>query len=124
MAGLTSSRMITRLGEARLAVIGLLDGTVGSLLVWTGWLPTAIAGFAVLGFALPWTVLAVINLTQRLTPDPLQGRVAALVTLALFGPLPVTQAIGSAIIGPLGYRTVYLLVGAFFLLTAGSLLRQ
>lgn len=75
-----------------------------------------------LGFALPWTVLAVINLTQRRTPNPLQGRVAAVVTLALFGPLPATQAIGSAIIGPLGYRIVYLLVGAHFLLTAGSLL--
>lgn len=120
VAGLTSSRMIDRFGEARLAVIGLLDGTAGSLLVATGALPTAVAGFAVLGFALPWTVLAVINLTQRLTPDPLQGRVAAVVTLALFGPLPVTQAIGSATIGPLGYRTIYLLVGGLFLLTAGS----
>jgi len=122
VAGLTSSRMITRFGEDRLALVGLLDGTAGSLLLVTGWLPAAVAGFAVLGFALPWTVLAVINMTQRSTPNPLQGRVAAVVTLALFGPLPATQAIGSAIIGPLGYRTVYLLVGSLFLLTATGLL--
>jgi MFS family permease len=118
VAGLTSARMIDRFGEHRLALLGLADFAVGALMRSTGWLPAAVAGSLVLGFALPWSVLAVINLTQRRTPDALQGRVAAVVTLALFAPLPLTQAIGAAIIGPLGYRGVYLLNAALVLLTA------
>lgn len=36
LAGLTSSQMIKRFGEDRLALVGLLDGTAGSLLLVTG----------------------------------------------------------------------------------------
>jgi hypothetical protein len=84
VAGLSSGRMINRFGERRLALLGLANFIVGNLMYATGWLPAALAGAVVLGFALPWSVMAVINLTQRRTPDALQGRVAAVVTLALF----------------------------------------
>ena len=117
VAGLSSGRLIVRLGEQRLALLGLLNFAAGTLLRATGWLPAAVAGSFVLGFALPWSVLAVINLTQRSTPDALQGRVASVVTLALFAPQPLTQIIGAAIIGPLGYRTVYLIIAAMMLAT-------
>ena len=36
-----------------------------------------------------------------------QGRAAAAVTLALFGPLPLTQAIGALAIAHLDYRVLY-----------------
>ncbi len=121
VAGLSSARMMGRLDERRLALLGLLNFAGGTLLRATGWLPAAVVGSVVLGFALPWSVLAAINLTQRRTPAALQGRVAAVVTLALFAPQPLTQAVGAAIIGPLGYRGVYLLTAAAVLITAAWL---
>ena len=113
--------MINRFGERRLALLGLANFIVGNLMYATGWLPAALAGAVVLGFALPWSVLAVINLTQRRTPDALQGRVAAVVTLALFAPQPLTQTIGAAIITPLGYRTVYTLTAGLALVLATAI---
>ncbi len=121
VAGLSSGRMINRFGERRLALLGLANFIVGNLMYATGWLPAALAGAVVLGFALPWSVLAVINLTQRRTPDALQGRVAAVVTLALFAPQPLTQTIGAAIITPLGYRTVYTLTAGLALVLATAI---
>jgi hypothetical protein len=67
-----------------------------------------VGGSIVLGFALPWVFLAVLNTSQRLTPDHLQGRVSAAVSLVFFGPQTVMLAIGSAAITVIGYRPIYL----------------
>jgi MFS family permease len=107
LAGLLSARLVARLGESRLALLGLLNGVLGNLLVLTGTLSTALLGSFVAGFALPWTVLAVINLSQRLTPDWLQGRVAALLTLVLFAPQPVAHLLGALAVSHLGFRWLY-----------------
>jgi putative Ca2+/H+ antiporter (TMEM165/GDT1 family) len=61
----------------------------------------------VAGFALPWLVLAVINLTQRRTPNELQGRVAAAVTLALFAPQPLAHALGAWAVRMFSYQAIY-----------------
>lgn len=108
IASLTSGRLITRLGEHRLALLGLANGVLGNVLVsWAG-LPGALLGFFVFGFWLPWTVVAVINLSQRLTSSELQGRVAAALVFLLFAPQPLAQLTGAAIIGQVSYRYVYL----------------
>jgi hypothetical protein len=62
----------------------------------------------VLGFALPWAFLAVLNIAQRSTPNELQGRVSAAVTLALFGPQAPLQARGAAAISVVGFGEIYL----------------
>lgn len=108
IAALTSDRILTRLGERRLAIAGLINFVVGNLLRATGWLPAAVIGSMLLGFALPWAFLAVINLAQRATPIPLQGRVSAAVTLALFGPQAPTQALGALVITHATYRQIYI----------------
>lgn len=64
-------------------------------------------GSLVLGFALRWVFLATINLAQRRTPTPLQGRVSAAITLALFGPQAPTQALGALVIAHATYTQVY-----------------
>jgi MFS family permease len=108
VAGLVSGPLITRIGERWLAVLGLANGALGNLLRMTGWEPAALAGSVVSGFALPWTVVALINLAQRTTPDVLQGRVSAAVTLALFAPQPLAHAAGAGAIAGFDYRYVYL----------------
>ena len=121
IASLTSGRLIRRIGERWLAVLGLVDGVLGSALRVVGTVPTALASSLVLGFALPWTFVAVINLTQRDTPTALQGRVSAAVTLALFAPQPLAQGVGAAVIAHTGYRTLYLATAAVDIAAAGWL---
>ena len=108
VAALTSGAVLTRIGDRGLALAGLLDFAVGSLLRATGDLPLALAGTLVLGFALPWAFLAVLNTAQRETPDELQGRVSAAVTIALFGPQAPLQALGSAAITVVGFSQIYI----------------
>ena len=52
------------------------------------------------------------KLRQRLSDIGLQGRVSAAIGLLVFGPQPLTQAIGAALITRLSYQAVYGLVAA------------
>ena len=79
------------------------------------WLPAAICGSLVLGFALPYVFLATLNLAQSATPNELQGRVSAALTLALFGPQAPTQALGSLLISHTTYITIYIASAALSL---------
>lgn len=107
-AGIVSSRLVRRFGEPRLLLLGLADSVLGYLLLASGALPAVVTGAFVLGFALPWIVIAVINLGQRLTPPHLQGRVAAATALLLFAPQPVAQPGGAAAITVVDYWVLYL----------------
>lgn len=108
-ASLLSSSVLRRRGERRLAELGLANFALGNALRATGWLPAALLGSLVLGFALPWLFLAILALTQRATPTHLQGRVSAAVTFALFGQQAPTQALGAVAITQLGYRPLSLI---------------
>jgi hypothetical protein len=107
VAALTSSRVLARVGERGLVLAGLGDFAAGNLLKATGVLPAALAGTLVLGFALPWAFLAVLNLAQRQTPGELQGRVSAAITLVMFGPQAPLQALGSLAISVVGFAVIY-----------------
>ncbi len=112
VAALTSGRILARIGERRLALLGLFNFALGDALNATGALPAALLGYLVLGFALPWVFLATLNLVQRMTPNALQGRTSAAITLALFGPQAPMQALASALVGPLGFRGIYISTAA------------
>lgn len=59
--------------------------------------------------------LATLNLAQSATPNELQGRVSAALTLALFGPQAPTQALGSLLISHTTYITIYIASAALSL---------
>ena len=124
VASLVSSRILRRAGEGWLAVFGMADFAAGSALRATGVLGWALAGTVVLGFALPWVFLAVINLAQRVTPTELQGRVSAAVTLAMFGPQAPMQALGSLAIRYATFRQLYALGAIAALACAAYLARR
>jgi Na+/melibiose symporter-like transporter len=118
VASMVSGRLLRWAGEGRLAVLGMADFALGSAMRATGWLPLAIAGSVVLGFALPWVFLALLNLAQRRTPPELQGRVSAAVTLVFFGPQAPLQALGALAIRYATYRQLYLAGAAVAVATA------
>jgi Na+/melibiose symporter-like transporter len=121
VASLLSSRLLASWGERVLAILGLVNFVLGTALRATGWLPAAVLGSVILGFALPWVFLAVLNLAQRETPNSLQGRVSAAVTLALFGSQPLTQAAGALAITYFTYREIYVVSAVMAALIAGWL---
>jgi MFS family permease len=121
IASLTASRMIARHGERKLALIGLINFAAGNLLRANHWLPAALVGSAVLGFALPYAFLATLNVAQRATPGDLQGRVSAALLFALFGPQALTQTIGSALISGTTYINIYAASAAISLAIAAWL---
>jgi Transmembrane secretion effector len=108
VASLVSGRLLRSAGESRLAILGMADFALGNAMRATGWLPLAIAGSVVLGFALPWLFLALLSLAQRCTPPELQGRVSAAVILAFFGPQAPLQALGALAIRYATYRQLHL----------------
>jgi MFS family permease len=124
VASLVSSRILRLVGEGWLAVFGMVDFAAGSALRATGVLGWAMAGTVVLGFALPWVFLAVINLAQRVTPMELQGRVSAVVTLAMFGPQAPVQALGSLAIRYGTFRQLFAGGAIMALICAAYLARR
>jgi hypothetical protein len=118
VASLASGRMLRLVGERWLAVLGMADFALGNALRATGWLPLAIAGSVVLGFALPWLFLALLNLAQRRTPPELQGRVSAAVSLIFFGPQAPLLALGALAIRYATYQQLYLTGAAVAVATA------
>jgi MFS family permease len=108
VASLTSGRVLARFGEPGLLVAGLANYAIGSAVRCIPSSVAAVLGSVILGFALPWVFLAILNASQRLTPQHLQGRVSAAVSLVFFGPQTAMLAIGSAAITVLNYRTIYL----------------
>jgi MFS family permease len=123
VASLVSSRVLRRTGEQWLAIFGMIDFAAGSALRATGILALALAGTVVMGFALPWVFLAILNLAQRLTPLSLQGRVSAAVSLAFFGPQAPLQALGSLAIRYGTYQQLYTAAAVVAVLCAAFLLR-
>jgi hypothetical protein len=103
-----SGRLLRSAGEKWLAVLGMANFALGNVMRAAGWLPLAIAGSIVLGFALPWLFLALLNLAQRCTPPELQGRVSAAVLLVFFGPQAPLQALGALAIRYASYQQLYL----------------
>jgi Na+/melibiose symporter-like transporter len=114
VASMVSGRLLRSAGERWLAV----NFALGNAMRATGWLPLAIAGSVVLGFALPWLFLALLNLAQRWTPPELQGRVSAAVTLAFFGPQAPLQALGALAIRYATYQQLCLAGAAVAVATA------
>jgi MFS family permease len=123
VASLASGRLVGRIGESRLAAVGMANGAIGCLLRVIPTTGTALASSLVFGFALPWSFVAALNLAQRRAPDALQGRVSGALMFALFAPQPLAQGAGALAITRVDYRLVYLAC-AVVTFTAGAWLAR
>ena len=72
--GLTAAGLIRRIGETRTAVAAMAVAALGLPLMALPTLGPVLAGVILFGLSIPWLVVAVNTLVQRLTPDELQGR--------------------------------------------------
>jgi MFS family permease len=102
--GLTAAPLIRRIGEGRLMGTALLVLAAGATLEIPPVLAPVIGGAILIGISIPWLVVGLITLTQRLTPAELQGRVYSAVDTLITSPQPVSIAVGAGLIGVAGYR--------------------
>lgn len=122
--GLSAAALVRRLREGRLMGLALLIAAVGALLQIPPVLPTVLLGELVFGAAIPWLIVSLITLSQRLTPSELQGRVYAAAETLITTPQTVSIALGAGLITLTGYRPLLAAMAAIFILAAAYLLTR
>jgi MFS family permease len=124
LGGPTAAPLLRRAGEARLVGIGLLVGAAAAVVVMVPILPVVAAGIALFGVCIPWIVVGFTTLIQRRTPPELQGRVYSAADALVTTPQTISIALGAALIGVAGYRTLLGAMAAVLFLAAAYLLTR
>jgi hypothetical protein len=122
--GLTAARVDRRLGEGRLAGLGMALVAAGALLMTSPALAVVLPGKVLFGVGGPWIVVAVVTLLQRRTPGHLQGRVYSAADLLLGVPQTASIAGGAVLLALVGYRWLLLAEAAATALAAAYLLTR
>ena len=110
--GLLAAPLIRRVGEGHLAALGMLVFSGGVTLLTSGSLPVVLAGIVLFGLGIPWIVVALFTLLQRLTPGPLQGRTYSAIEVLVNTPQTISIALGAVLVGLVDYRLLLLLEAA------------
>jgi MFS family permease len=124
VGGPTAAMLVRQLGEARLVAIGLLAAAAGALLEMPPSLTPVIVGFILFGMAIPWIVVALISLTQRLTATNLQGRAYSAVDTLITTPQTMSIALGAGLIAVTGYRALLMAMAGTMSIAAAYLLTR
>ncbi|MFE0652994.1 MFS transporter [Streptomyces sp. NPDC059534] len=90
-AGLVAGRAVRRFGERGAATAGFASYALGALLLALPSFPAVCAGVALCGAAVPWILVALVTMGQRLSPAHLQGRVHA--AFSMLNGVPQTLSI-------------------------------
>ena len=110
--GLTAAAIMRRTGEGLLCGIGLACFAVGVPLWAVPNLPVVIVGILLLGVSLPWVIVAIMTLIQRMTPNELQGRAASALDLMIGVPQTLSIAVGAALAAVVSYQLLLVGMGA------------
>jgi MFS family permease len=119
----TATRVIARGGESRTAGAGIAVLAAGTLLLASTSLPVVLAGKVLFGFGLPWIVVGLMTLLQRLTPQHLQGRAYSAAELVLGVPQTLSIAVGAALVTVVDYRALLVVEAAVIAAAAVYLAR-
>ena len=122
--GLSAAPLVRRLGEGRLIGIAMLVAAAGAAMEIPPLLAPVLAGDIVFGAAIPWLVVGLISLAQRVTPPELQGRVYAATETLVTTPQTISIALGAALISVAGYQTLLLAMAGTIALAACYLLTR
>ncbi|HET6867064.1 MAG TPA: MFS transporter [Solirubrobacteraceae bacterium] len=106
LGGLTAASLVRWVGERALIATGLGLMTVGALLEIPPSLASVVPGVLLFGVTLPWVIVGLTTLVQRMTPSELQGRVYAAADAVITTPQTISIAAGAALIGIAGYQVL------------------
>jgi MFS family permease len=122
--GLTASRLIRRLGDVRLAAIGILLFGLGDAFWLVPRTAVVLAATVVSGAGIVWAIVSLATAYQRRSPDALQGRVAAAANMLFSVPQTISIATGAVLITILGYRIEIAAMTAVFAAAGAYLLSR
>jgi MFS family permease len=122
--GLTAARGLRRLGDVRLAGIGMAGFAVGEFAFVSSSLPLVAAGIIVAGFGVSWFIVGVMTAIQVRTPLRLQGRVSSAADLFISMPQTASIAIGAVLIAIVDYRLLVVVESVAVALCAAYLLTR
>ncbi|HEY3955248.1 MAG TPA: MFS transporter [Streptosporangiaceae bacterium] len=122
--GLSAAPLVRRLGEGRLMGMAMFTAAAGAALEIPRLLAPVIAGDIMFGAAIPWIVVGLITLVQRLTPADLQGRVYSATETLVTTPQTISIALGAALITIAGYQTLLAAMAVTITLAGGYLLTR
>jgi Na+/melibiose symporter-like transporter len=118
LGGLSSATIVGRLGEVGALATGVVIFAPAVLALVQ---PNLLLGFVAMvmaGFALPIVIVSLNTLTQRRTPVPLVGRVAAASEALISGPQSLSIGLGAVLVGVVNYRLLFALMAAAMLAVA------
>jgi MFS family permease len=109
--GLTAGAAVRRLGELRAAGLGMALIAVGSAVCIEPQTSAVLLGVGLLGFGVPWVVVALFTAVQRWTPAVLQGRVYSASDTLISTPQTISIALGAGLSTLVDYRVLLAVIG-------------
>jgi MFS family permease len=120
--GVTSAWLMRRIGDVRLAGVGVAVFGIGDLFWMVPSVPVVLASTAIAGVGIVWAVVSLSTAYQRRSPNEVQGRVAAAANMLFSLPQTIGIAAGAALITLVDFRVeivtmtvVFLAAGAYLL---------
>jgi MFS family permease len=110
VGGPTVGAAMRRLGEGRVAALGMVGWAIASGLEAVPHLGAVATGAVIGGFCLPWIIAPSLTFMQRSTPSYLQGRVSSTVDVLTSTPQSLSIAVGAALLTILGYQVLMIVV--------------
>jgi MFS family permease len=102
--GLTAARGLRRLGDVRVAGLGMAGFAVGEFSFVSSSLPLVAVGVIVAGIGVSWFIVGLMTAIQVRTPLRLQGRVSAAADVFISTPQTISIAVGAVLIAVVDYR--------------------
>jgi MFS family permease len=124
VGGLSSPWLMRRIGDVRLAGVGIALFGVGGVFWMIPSTGVVLASTAIAGAGIVWAVVSLSTAYQRRSPNHVQGRVAAAANMLFSVPQTVGIAVGAALITVVDYRVEILAMAVVFLISAGYLLTR
>lgn len=122
--GVTSAWLLRRVGDLRLAGLGIALFGVGSFFWMIPSIPVVLVSTAVAGVGIVWAVVSLATAYQRRSPGHVQGRVAAAANMLFSVPQVIGIALGAALITIVDYRVEIVAMAVVFLAAAAYLLTR
>jgi MFS family permease len=122
--GVVSAKLMRKLGELRLAGVGLLLFGLGDALWLVPRLYVVLPAMAIAGLGIIWAIVALGTSYQRYSPGELQGRVSAAANMLFSVPQTLSIAAGAALITLVDYRVEIVAMGIVFAFASAYLLTR